>query len=52
MGLHRDIYPATNWEEAMFKRMAINNRLNLSFTGGGSVARYYVAGSVTRDRGT
>ncbi|WP_245957703.1 TonB-dependent receptor [Niabella yanshanensis] len=51
MGLHRDIYPATNWEEAMFKRMAINNRLNLSFTGGGSVARYYVAGSVTRDRG-
>lgn len=51
MGLHRDIYPATNWEEAMFKRMAVNNRLNLSFTGGGSVARYYVAGSVTRDRG-
>ena len=51
MGLHRDIYPATNWEEAMFKKMAVNNRLNLSFTGGGSVARYYVAGSVTRDRG-
>lgn len=51
MGLHPDIYPATNWEEAMFKRMAVNNRLNLSFTGGGSVARYYVAGSVTRDRG-
>ncbi|MGN7787324.1 TonB-dependent receptor [Niabella sp. 22666] len=51
MELHRDIYPATNWEEAMFKKMAVNNRLNLSFTGGGSVARYYVAGSVTRDRG-
>ncbi len=50
-GMHRDIYPATNWREAMFKNTTVNNRLNLSFTGGGSVARYYVAGSVTRDKG-
>ncbi len=50
-GEHKDIFPATNWREAMFKDMTINNRLNLSFTGGGTVARYYVAGAVTRDRG-
>lgn len=51
MGKHSDIYPATDWHEAMFKNAAVNNRINLSFTGGGSVARYYVAGAVTRDKG-
>lgn len=51
MGEHSDIYPATDWYNSMFKDATVNNRLNLSFTGGGSVARYYVAGTVTRDRG-
>ncbi len=51
MGLHKDIYPATDWEETMFKNYAMNNRLNLSFTGGGPIARYYVAGAVTKDEG-
>jgi TonB-linked SusC/RagA family outer membrane protein len=51
MGEHRDIYPATDWYNSMFKEATVNNRLNLSFTGGGAVARYYVAGTVTRDRG-
>lgn len=50
-GLHRDIYPATNWQDAMFRNTAVNNRLNMSFTGGGPIARYYVAGAVTRDQG-
>ncbi len=51
MGKHRDIYPATDWYNSMFRNTTVNNRLNLSFSGGGSVARYYVAGSVTRDKG-
>lgn len=51
MGEHRDIYPATDWYRSMFKDATVNNRINLSFTGGGPVARYYVAGAVTRDRG-
>ncbi len=51
MGLHKDIYPSTDWEETMFKNYAMNNRVNLSFTGGGTVARYYVAAAVTKDEG-
>ncbi|GAB3014330.1 TonB-dependent receptor [Niabella terrae] len=51
MGEHKDIFPATDWQEAMFKDVTVNNRLNLSFTGGGNVARYYVAANITRDKG-
>lgn len=51
MGKHQDIYPATDWQEEMFKSYAVNNRVNLSFAGGGPVARYYVAGAVTKDQG-
>lgn len=50
-GLYPDIYPATDWYDTMFKNTTINQRANLSLSGGGSVARYYVAANVSKDNG-
>ncbi len=50
-GLYPDIFPATDWYNAMFNDVISNQRANLSVSGGGKVARYYVAANITRDRG-
>lgn len=44
-------YPATDWRDALFKRYTMNQRYNLNISGGGNVARYYVAGAMTNDHG-
>ena len=44
-------YPYTNWHDLMLKDFAMNHRANLNVSGGGSVARYYVAASVKHDSG-
>lgn len=45
------IFPAVDWREALFKDQTLNHRYNLNVTGGGKVARYYVAGSYAQDNG-
>lgn len=45
------IYPAVNWKEMLFKNQTENQRVNLNVSGGGGVARYYVAGSYSVDNG-
>jgi TonB-linked SusC/RagA family outer membrane protein len=50
-GLNPDIYPTTDWYKAMFDDVTINQRANLSISGGGTVARYYVAANITQDNG-
>lgn len=50
-GLHPDIYPATDWYDTMFRDVTINQRANLSISGGGTIARYYVAANVSKDNG-
>ncbi|MGV3639453.1 MAG: SusC/RagA family TonB-linked outer membrane protein, partial [Adhaeribacter sp.] len=45
------LYPATDWRASLFKKYTINNRYNMNVSGGGKVARYYVAGSFSRDNG-
>lgn len=50
-GLYPDIYPQTDWYDTMFKDLTMNQRANLSVSGGGTVARYYVAANVSRDNG-
>jgi TonB-linked SusC/RagA family outer membrane protein len=50
-GLYPDIYPATDWYKAMFNDVISNQRANLSVSGGGAVARYYVAANMTNDNG-
>ena len=50
-GVHPLIFPANDWKEMMFKDYTMNQRANLNVSGGGGVARYYVAGSFNRDNG-
>lgn len=50
-GANPIIFPTTDWREALFKDYTFNHRYNLSVSGGGKVARYYVAGSFAQDNG-
>ncbi|PIF02112.1 MAG: SusC/RagA family TonB-linked outer membrane protein [Draconibacterium sp.] len=45
------VYPQTNWQDALLKDYTMNQRLNLNMSGGGKIARYYIAGGVTQDNG-
>lgn len=44
-------YPAVDWMGMLIKNEAFSQRYNLSISGGGKVARYYVAGSFNHDNG-
>jgi TonB-linked SusC/RagA family outer membrane protein len=44
-------YPQNDWKEQLFKDYATSYRMNLSASGGGKVARYYVAGGYNKDGG-
>src|SRR5690606_13843658 len=50
-GTNPYMYPATDWREELFKDYTMNQRANLSVSGGGKVARYYVAGTFNQDNG-
>ncbi len=50
-GLYPDIFPTTDWYDTMFNDVISNQRANLSLSGGGTVARYYVAANVSKDNG-
>ena len=45
------VYPANDWRKTMFKDYTMDQRANLSVSGGGGVARYYVSGSYNKDNG-
>ncbi|MDR1114693.1 MAG: TonB-dependent receptor [Tannerella sp.] len=45
------VYPAVDWMDMLTKDMTSNQRINLNISGGGTVARYYVAGSMSQDNG-
>lgn len=45
------IYPANDWHEMLFNDYAQNMRGNISVTGGGNIARYYVAAAFSKDNG-
>jgi TonB-linked SusC/RagA family outer membrane protein len=44
-------YPAVNWQDLLFSDYTINHRYNLNVSGGGSIARYYIAASYSKDNG-
>ena len=50
-GLYPDLFPSTDWYNTMFRDLTMNQRANISVSGGGTVARYYVAANMTRDNG-
>lgn len=51
LGVNPIAYPANDWRKILFKNYTTNQRFNLSVSGGGGVARYYVSGSYNRDNG-
>lgn len=50
-GTNPYIYPATDWRDELFKDYTMNQRINFNVTGGGKVARYYLAGTLNQDHG-
>jgi TonB-linked SusC/RagA family outer membrane protein len=50
-GSNKYVYPAVNWMDELFKKTTSNQRLNGSVSGGGKVARYYIATSYNLDNG-
>lgn len=50
-GVNKYAYPSVDWLGEMFKTYTTNQRVNANLSGGGKVARYYVAGSFTNDTG-
>jgi TonB-linked SusC/RagA family outer membrane protein len=50
-GGNKNIYPATDWYNQLFRDYANTTRFNLNVRGGGQKVRYYVAGSFNKDNG-
>ncbi|WP_316813423.1 TonB-dependent receptor [Pedobacter heparinus] len=50
-GVNPLIFPANDWRKMLFKDYANTQRYNLNVSGGGTVARYYVAGAFSKDNG-
>jgi TonB-linked SusC/RagA family outer membrane protein len=50
-GTNPYVYPAVDWMDMLIKDNTSNQRANLNISGGGTVARYYVAGSFSQDNG-
>ena len=45
------VYPAVDWKDMLFKNFTSNQRINMNISGGGKVARYYVAAAMNLDNG-
>ncbi|MDR1517266.1 MAG: TonB-dependent receptor, partial [Dysgonamonadaceae bacterium] len=45
------LYPAVDWMSMLFNDHTLNHRYNLNISGGGSIARYYIAASYSKDNG-
>ncbi|NII83065.1 MULTISPECIES: SusC/RagA family TonB-linked outer membrane protein [unclassified Pedobacter] len=50
-GYNQYVYPAVDWLDMLFKKRTSTQRANLGISGGGGVARYYIAGSYNLDNG-
>ena len=50
-GTNKYVYPTTDWYNEMFSNYATVQRLNLNASGGGTVARYFLAATVNQDNG-
>ncbi len=45
------IYPAVDWMNTLLRDYTMNQRYNFSASGGGQIARYYIAGTMNQDNG-
>jgi TonB-linked SusC/RagA family outer membrane protein len=44
-------FPMVDWQQELLKKRTINQRLNMSLSGGGQVATYFVSGTYNQDNG-
>lgn len=45
------VYPANDWYKLLFRDYTMNQRVNFNLSGGGPIARYYIAGTFNNDNG-
>jgi TonB-linked SusC/RagA family outer membrane protein len=50
-GIDPILYPANDWQDILFDKNTFNHRYNLNISGGGTIARYYIAASYSTDNG-
>lgn len=50
-GVNPYLYPANDWMEQLLNKTAMTQRANLNVSGGGPVARYFIAGAFNQDNG-
>lgn len=50
-GVHPLKYPATDWYSMLFNDYTMNHRFNFNVSGGGKIARYYLAATYNQDNG-
>ncbi len=51
LGANSNAYPAVDWYKLLFKDVTANHRSNFNVSGGGKVARYYIAATYSKDNG-
>ena len=51
LGMNPVVYPAIDWRDMLLKNQTVNNRVNANLSGGGKVARYYIAATFNHDTG-
>jgi TonB-linked SusC/RagA family outer membrane protein len=51
LGYDPVLYPAVDWMKMLFNDHTINQRYNMNISGGGKVARYYIAAAYSKDNG-
>ena len=50
-GMNPNVFPAVDWYNQLIKTSTTNYRANMNISGGGKVARYYIAGTFSKDEG-
>lgn len=50
-GINPVVFPSTDWKSQLLSDYTMNQRVNVSVSGGGKVARYYVSSSMNTDNG-
>lgn len=50
-GIDQFRYPANDWQDLLFDKHTFNQRYNLNVSGGGTIARYYIAAAYAKDQG-
>lgn len=51
LGNNPILYPAIDWKDMLLKNSTTNQRVNANLSGGGKVARYYIAATFNNDNG-